>query len=167
MILTYIDPEPLSLAEVRRQCRVDGVDEDELIQFQIIPGARALAENKTGAAIRKARFQDTVALPAALEMGQVLLIESVTVAGLAVAFERTESARRTVVSAAGHEGAQAVVTYTAGISIDQHPGVRSWLLLACGWMYGDREMVRQWQFNEAPRYITDSLLLSINVPGAI
>lgn len=168
MILAYTGPEPLSLAEVKRHCRVDGDEEDELFEFAIIPGARALAESKTGAAIRHVRRCETVTLPGPLEVGQVLQVESVTVDGAPVVFTCAEAGRRTVVAADGLQGAQAVVTYTAGIALEQHPSVRSWMLLACGAAYAQREIIAPGQaLQEMPRHYTDTMLASIDVPAAL
>lgn len=168
MILEYIDPEPLTLVEAMAHCRADDPDEAAAFGDTIIPSARALAENKTGAAIRKARYSDTLVLGGALEMGQVIEVESVTVAGVAVAFVQTETLRRTRITAVGYPDQIATITYTAGIDMANHPGVRSWLLMVVAWMYACRELIAQGQPpSEQPRHYTDALLASIDVPAAL
>ena len=167
MLIDYIGPDPLTLDEVKLHARIDATDDDDAIELGIIPAARAMAEAKTGCAIRKARFTDTVELPGALSMGGVIAIETVTVDNVVITYTATETARRTVIDAPEFVTQRAVVTYTAGIDIAKHPGVRAWLLLACAWLYADRELVRDGIKTEMPRYITDTLLMSIDVPGAI
>lgn len=168
MMVEYIaEAEPLTIAEVVAHARIDAYDEYDAIELGIIPAARALAEAKTGCAIRKARYQDTITLPGPLSMGGVIDIEAVTVGGVAVAYTSASIARRTIIEASDYEGQSAVVTYTAGTDLSKHPNVRAWLLLACAWLYADRELVRDGSKTEMPRYITDTLLASIDVPNAL
>ena len=56
MIAQYLGDEPLTLAEVKLQCRVDGEEEDAYFEDVLIPAARALAEEVSGSAIRKGRY---------------------------------------------------------------------------------------------------------------
>ncbi|MBI3690120.1 MAG: phage gp6-like head-tail connector protein, partial [Mycolicibacterium aromaticivorans] len=51
--------EPVSLDEAKVQARIDSdlTDDDGFIQATLIPGARQLAETRTGAAIRPARYR--------------------------------------------------------------------------------------------------------------
>jgi len=167
MLVAYINPEPLTLAEVKLHARIDATDDDTAIETGIIPAARAMAEAKTGCAIRTARYTDTITLPGSLAVGGVIAIESVKVDGVTVTYTSAEVARRTVITSVENETKTAVVTYTAGIDIAKHPGARAWMLLACAWLYADREMVRDGNKTEMPRYITDTLLMSIDVPTAI
>ena len=164
MIVEYIDlDEPLQLFEVMSQCRVDE-GEEAYLAAAIIPAARALAESKTGCAIRQARYRDTFADASrcVLSMGGVLAVESVTVGGAPVAFTSTVQARRTCISAPDYAGKECIVTYTAGTDIDKHPGVRAWMLLVCGWLYAQRELLGG-DNSEPPPHIAESLLASINV----
>ncbi|OJW83816.1 MAG: hypothetical protein BGO66_17630 [Alicycliphilus sp. 69-12] len=155
------DAEPVSLAEVKAQSRVTHYAEDDLIELVIIPAARALAEQKTGCAIREARYAETVPdtsrLP--LSMGGVLEVESVKLGSEDVAYDTLLEARRTYVSAP----AGAVVTYKAGTNIANHPGVKSWILLVCAWMYANRELIGDSKME--PPYFTQTLLSSIAVPS--
>ncbi len=164
MIVEYLAlDEPLHLAEVMSQCRADECDEAYLVDA-IIPAARALAESKTGCAIRQARYRDTFADASrcVLSMGGVLAVESVTVGGAPVAFTSTVQARRTCISAPDHAGKECIVTYTAGTDIDKHPGVRAWMLLVCGWLYAQRELLGG-DNKEPTAHIAKSLLARINV----
>ena len=169
MIVEYLADEPITLAEVRAQCRVDEDDtsEDNYLSGVVIPAARALAEAKSGSAIRRARYSETVADVGAcvLAVGEVREIESVKVAGADVAYTSTTKARRTYITAASYPGKVGEVTYTAGIDIAKHPGVKSWMLLVCGWLYRNREMIDNLPMHEVPQHIADSLLSSISVPA--
>lgn len=163
MIVEYLTPnEPLTLAEVQAHCRVDG--EDAYLTFAIIPAARALAEAKTGCAIRPARYSDTFqdAAECVLAVGAVTAVESVVVDGAAADYTTTEDAGRTVVHTTAGAGKPCVITYTAGIDINQHPGVRAWMLLVCGWLYAQRELLGG-NNSEPPPHIAESLLTSINL----
>ena len=164
MILEYLAlDEPLHLADVMAQCRVDE-GEEAYLAGSIIPAARALAESKTGCAIRHARYRDTFsdASRCVLSVGGVLAIESVTVDGAPVAYVATVEARRTCIRAPDHAGKECIVTYTAGTDINHHPGVRTWMLMVCGWLYAQRELLGG-DNGEPPPHIAESLLASINV----
>lgn len=159
--VAYIDQiEPLLLDDAKLHCRVDGYDEDALFSDVIIPGARALAEQKTGCAIRNARYTDTIsdAGETALSVGGVTTIESVTLSGNSVAYTTRIQSRRTFVTAP----AGSLVTYTAGTDIQKHPGVKLWMLLVCAWMYANRELIGD--SKAEPPYFIESLLSSISVP---
>lgn len=154
--------EPVSLEDVKIQCRIDWDDEDGLIEGAIIPGARALAEGVSGCAIREARYQQAIPAEgsAALSIGGVLQIESVQLDGVDVAYTSRIEARRTYITAP----AGSVVTFKAGTDVAKHPGVKTWMLLICGWLYANREMLGG-DVKEPPRYISDALLASIAVPS--
>ena len=164
MIAQYLGDEPLTLAEVKLQCRVDGEAEDAYIEGVLIPAARALAEEVSGSAIRKGRYIEQVgnAGYSVLARGSVIEVESVTVNGEAVPFAVTLSGRRTVVQSPGFSGKAAQITYTAGIDIAVHAGVRAWMLLVAAWLYSNRELMGDRDGVKAPPYITVALLASIN-----
>ena len=86
MLIEYINAEPLTLDEVKLHARIDGMDDDDAIELGIIPPARAMAEAKTGCAIRTARYTDTITLPGSLAVGGVIAIESVKVDGVTVTY---------------------------------------------------------------------------------
>lgn len=168
MIAQYLGDEPLTLAEVKLQCRVDGDEEDAYIEGVLIPAARALAEQVSGSAIRKGRYieQTTDAGTSVLARGGVVEVESVTVNSDAVPFVVTQSGRRTLVHAPGFAGQAAQITYIAGIDIAVHAGVRAWMLLVVAWLYANRELMGQREGAKAPAHISAALLSSINVqPG--
>lgn len=165
MAAQYLGDEPLMLVEVKMQCRVDFDDEDIYLESVIIPAARALAEEVCGAAIRKARYVEQVsdAGHSVLARGSVIEVESVTVSGTPVPFEISLDGRRTVVQASGSAGKEAQITYTAGIDIAMHAGVRAWMLLVAAWLYANRELMGERDGAKAPPHISASLLSSINV----
>lgn len=165
MIAQYLGDEPLTLAEVKMQCRVDFDDEDAYLGTVVIPAARALAEEVSGAAIRKARYVEQVSDVgySVLARGSVIEVESVTVSGNPVPFAISVDGRRTVVQAKGFAGKAAQITYTAGIDIAMHAGVRAWMLLVSAWLYANRELMGERDGAKAPPHISASLLSSINV----
>lgn len=169
MIIEYLDEhEPLTLAHVKGQCNVGFEDDDEYFSDIVIPGARALAEEVSGAAIRPARYVDQVSDGGAAVLGKgcVMEVEQVLVNGEPVAFTTSRQGRRTVVLAPGAQGKPAEITYTAGITIANHPGVRAWMLLAAAWLYNNRELLAEREGSKEPPHIAKSLLSSINVqPG--
>ncbi|EHN65107.1 head-tail connector protein [Comamonas testosteroni] len=168
MIAQYLGDEPLTLAEVKLQCRVDGDDEDGYFEGVLIPAARSLAEEVSGAAIRKGRYieQASDVGNSVLARGCVIEVESVTVNGDSIPFAVTQTGRLTLVQASGCAGRAAQITYTAGIDIAVHAGVRAWMLLVVVWLYANRELMGQREGAKAPPHISAALLSSINVqPG--
>jgi hypothetical protein len=158
-LIEYLGTEPVSVDEVKQHCRIDDGDEDQYIATVIIPGARAMAEARSGAVIREGRYSETIVLGGVLSVGRVISIEDVVVNGVAVDFESTEKG--------GNEGKLATVTFLAGVDLTAFPGVKSWLLLTCGWMYANREMFSSGAGGviEMPRSYVDSLLAPIEVPA--
>ena len=167
-LIEYLGEEPVSIDEVKQNCRIDDDDDDLFIEGVIIPAARALAETRAGSVIRKGRYAETITLGSALSVGRVTSVEEVTVGGVSVAFQSTQKGRRTAVNAPGSEGKLALVTFLAGVDIVEFPGVKSWLLLTCGWMYANREMFSSGTGGiiEMPRSYVDALLSPIEVPAA-
>lgn len=166
-LIEYLGTEPVSVDEVKQHCRIDDGDEDQYIATVIIPGARAMAEARSGSVIREGRYSETIVLGGVLSVGRVISIEGVVVNGVAVDFESTEKGRRTAVNSSGNEGKLATVTFLAGVDLTAFPGVKSWLLLTCGWMYANREMFSSGAGGviEMPRSYVDSLLAPIEVPA--
>lgn len=172
MIVEYIDSqEPLTVFEVKLHCRVDHDSEDDFFENVIIPGARAMAEAKTGCAIRKAKYRDEFddIGVAVLAVGGVTEILEVTAEGAAItAYESTIRAGRTTVYAEDYRGKPGTVTYQAGIDLALHSSVKNWLLLACGYLYSQRELLYAGQaMQEMPQRYVDSLLSSIDLHAAI
>lgn len=80
----------------------------------------------------------------------VIEVESVAINGDAVPFVVAQSGRRTLVHALGFAGQAAQITYTAGIDITNHAGVRAWMLLVVAWLYANRELMGQRKGAKAP-----------------
>lgn len=162
--------EPLTLEEVKVWCRVDGDDEDALIENLVIPAARQLAETRTGAAIRKGRYRDILPSLAnyPLSLGQAIKIESVTVDDELVAPEQyalRQLGRESVIDAPAFVGATGAVVYTAGIDMEKFPAIKGWLLLAAAWAYDQRELlIRGQAVAEMPASYADALLVPLSQP---
>lgn len=83
----------------------------------------------------------------------VIEVESVAINGDAVPFVVARSGRRTLVHLLGFAGQAAQITYTAGIDITNHAGVRAWMLLVVAWLYANRELMGQREGAKAPAHI--------------
>lgn len=190
--LGMVGPEPLTYDEVVAQCRLDPDDDDsserDLIERIVIPAARALAEQATGAAIRKARYREHLPMvPAgqvfAAEKGQAYTLESIAL-GVRPGSPLLDLSRCYLVNGGkesllyteqgtwrelvGECPQGLLVTYLAGIDIDDHPSVRQYLLLAAAWAYRHRELLVLGQtLNELPDRYLLTLLASITVPPRI
>ncbi|KVH55278.1 hypothetical protein [Burkholderia cepacia] len=182
VLIEYLDDaEPLTFEDVAIQCRIDGDEEREFIEHTVIPGARHAAERKSGAAIRKARYFERLAgFPRGdfpLSIGQVLSVDSIEIRDATGAastldpkgYELVQLGREAwcaVLGSADWPHARAVtITYQAGIDIDKHPSVRSWMLLAAAWAYDHRELFSEGQgVAQMPEGYSDLLLDSITVP---
>ncbi|WP_334068752.1 hypothetical protein [Burkholderia cepacia] len=182
VLVEYLDDaEPLTFEDVAVQCRIDDDDERAFIERIVIPGARQAAERKSGAAIRKARYVERLAGLFAgefpLSVGQVRSVDSIEardVSGTASTldpsrYELVQLGRETLCALLGEAhwpSARAVtITYQAGIDIDKHPAVRSWMLLAAAWAYDHRELFSEGQgIAQMPDGYTNVLLDSITVP---
>ncbi|WP_034207206.1 hypothetical protein [Burkholderia cepacia] len=182
VLVEYLDDvEPLTFEEVAMQCRIDDDDEREFVENIVIPCARQAAERKSGAAIRKARYVERLAgFPAgefSLSVGQVLSVDSIEARDATGSaskldpsgYEVVQLGRETLcapLGAARWPSASVVtITYQAGIDIDEHPSVRSWMLLAAAWAYDHRELFSEGQtVAQIPDGYADLLLDSITVP---
>ncbi|AOI88977.1 hypothetical protein [Burkholderia pseudomultivorans] len=182
VLVEYLDDvEPLTFEEVAIQCRIDDEDERQFVENIVIPGARQAAERKSGAAIRKARYVERLAgFPAgefSLSVGQVLGVDSIEArdaTGFASTldpggYEVVQLGRETLCAPLGTarwpHASVVTITYRAGIDIDKHPSVRSWMLLAAAWAYDHRELFSEGQtVAQMPDGYADLLLDSITVP---
>ena len=179
VLVEYLeDAEPLTFGDVARQCRIDGNDEREHIETVVIPTARQAAETKSGAAIRKARYVERLAVfpqgEFSLAIGQVEDVESVVWRSPGEAtsplppalYEVVQAGRDTYLaptSAMGWPTATAVtITYVAGTDLEKFPSVRSWMLLAAAWVYEQRELFGSGQV-EMPSGFAEMLLAPITV----
>lgn len=193
VLIAFTGPEPLTYEDVVAQCRLDPDDDDsaerDLIERIVIPAARGLAEEATGAAIRKGRYRDHLPrVPAgnafAATMGQAFELESIALGATVGAALLDPSAAYLVNSGkesflytqqglpwrdvAGSCPQGLMVTYLAGIDIESHPSVRHYLLLAAAWAYRHRELLVLGQtLNELPDRYLLTLLAGITVPPRI
>lgn len=161
-----ISGEPVSVLDLKNHTRwdIDNTLMDSEIKNIYIPGARQMAETRTGSAIRPARYVQRLRdFPKcggsiAITHGQVMAIESITYASeggrqsLDLAF--VESAvidRETLVepSSGGWPEAKSglrgvEITYTAGIApsdmTTRYPCVRQWILMAAAWALEQPEL---------------------------
>jgi|GEM_PF-651223 len=193
LLIAHTGPEPLTYEDVVIQCRLDPDDDDtaerDLIERIVIPAARGLAEEASGAAIRKGRYRDHwPVIPAsssfALTLGQAFELESV-VLGVAPGSPALDPAACYLVNGGqesrlytsqgrpwrdlvGSSPQGMMVTYLAGIDIEDRPSVRQYLLLAAAWAYRHRELLVLGQtLNELPERYLLTLLAGITVPPRI
>lgn len=193
LLITHTGPEPLTYEDVVIQCHLDPDDDDtaerDLIERIIIPAARGLAEQATGASIRKGRYRDHIpVIPAsnvfAVTQGQAFDLESI-VLGVTSGAPTLDASAGYLVNGGqesllytqhgqtwreivGHCPQGMMVTYLAGIDIDDHPSVRHYLLLAAAWAYRHRELLSIGQtLHEMPERYLLTLLAGITVPPRI
>lgn len=162
-----ISGEPLTIDDVKTHARwdLDNTIADGDITNVYIPGARQLAESRTGSAIRPARFiQRLPEFPKeggtfAITHGLVMAIESITYLDAngarqsldASAFSDAVIDRETLVEPVGGKWPETTrslrgveVTYTAGIKpadlAANYPSVRHFILMACAWALEQPEL---------------------------
>lgn len=173
VLLEYLadSREPISVDEVKANCKIVHDAEDSFIRDVVIPAARKLAEERAGAAIRPARYSDVLPSLARypLSLGQVYEIEGVAVDGHdldAAGYSLIRLGREVLIDAPGFAVSTATVTYKAGVSdMGREPAVKSWLLLAAGWFLRQRELFLVGQpLQEMPCSFVDGLLNSITQP---
>lgn len=174
--IAYVGDPVLTLAEVAFQCRIELEDmEPELIEQIIIPGVITQCESKTGAAIRHASYEEywpeRYVSGHALDVGQVVEIESVEVVGKSPAldpatFELRRGGREDFLRfPTGRPSGELRIVYQAGVDLVAHPGVKSWLLMSAATAYKFRETLVVGQaLAELPRSYLDHLLAEITVP---
>jgi hypothetical protein len=178
--LEWIDAEePLTVDQVASQARLDADVAGELatyISTIIVPGARQLAETRSGSAIRKAKYRDTLqAVPRGavlLDMGQAYELSSVSIAGTAldpaayrlVKVDRDRQVRPT--AECWPAQGEMVVEYSAGVDVAQYPSVVQWMLLAAAWMIEQPAMFTVGDAVESlPTSYVDGLLAPVSVPA--
>jgi uncharacterized phiE125 gp8 family phage protein len=159
--------EVVSIADLKGHTRWDADNAlmDAEIESVYIPGARQLAESRTGSAIRPARYiQRLQDFPKdsgyiAITHGLVIAVESITYASInggRVSVDRStfDSAvidRETLIEPvagpwpAASKGLRGVeITYTAGVAPDvmavRYPSVRQWILMAAAWALEQPEL---------------------------
>lgn len=193
LLITHTGPEPLTYEDVVIQCHLDPDDDDtaerDLIERIIIPAARGLVEQETGASIRKGRYRDHLpVIPAsnvfAVTVGQAYELESIVLGvtpgaatlDLSVGYLVNGGQESLLYTQQGRPWRDVVgsspqgmmVTYLAGVDIDNHPSVRHYLLLAAAWAYKHRELLSVGQtLHEMPERYLLTLLSGITVPPRI
>lgn len=176
--IAYTGAPVLTLDQVAYQCRAEPEDlQPELIDLIIIPGVTAQGESKTGAAIREAIYEEDWPphYPSghALDVGQVIAVESVLVVG--DSGSPVEFGGRSEVIQAGKESylqfpdgrpeGALRIRYRAGADLQAHPGVLSWLLMAAETAFSHRGVLVVGQaLAEVPSSFVDHLLADITVP---
>lgn len=179
-LITAAITEPITLAQLKAQCRVDTTDDDAVLTLAI-QAARAKAENYTGTAIISQVWDQTLdAFPEAeieLLKPPVTTINSVTYVDAAGATQTLPGASYSLDAATfpgwllpayGNEWpdtrdqANAVtIRFTTGYAdANAVPGdMRAWLLLTAAFIYAQREvMVLGGKVAEIPSRFCDSLL---------
>lgn len=172
--------EPITLEQMKLQCRVDDASEDGLLAL-IIKAARAKAENYTGCAIISQVWEQTLdAFPCAeieLLKPPATAIEYVTYRDVDGATQVLPSNRYTLDAATfpgwllpevdagwpSTDGSANCITirYATGYAnADSIPDdMRAWLLLTAAFLYAQREaMVIDGKVSEIPGRFLDSLL---------
>lgn len=176
--IAYIGDPVLTLDQVAYQCRLDPEDVvPELIEGVIIPGVTGQAEARTGAAIRQAEYEEEwpehYTSGHALDMGQATAIVSIervladgSVEPLTDTFNLRNRGRESFLYFPdGRPPGVLLIRYQAGIDLDAHPAVRSWLLMQAGTAHEFREtLVSGTILAELPGSMLDSLLAEITVP---
>lgn len=192
-LLEHIGPEPITIDDVIYQCRLDADDVDggerELIERIVIPAARGLVEQATGAAVRKGVYREHLpSVPRgnvfAVGLGQAYELESVAV-GVSPAARLLAPADMYLVNSgqesllytqsgrswcevAGSAPQGLLITYKAGFDIANFPSVQQYLLLAAAWAYRHRELLAVGQaLHELPERYLLTLLAAITVPPRI
>lgn len=179
--LAYTGAAVLTLDDVAHQCRVDAEDvQPELIEQIIIPGVTVQAEQRTGAAIREATYEEdwpeSYASGSPLDVGQaseVLKVERILPDGTLEELPPADVPRHLrrgqresyLHFSAGRPAGPLRITYKAGLDVEANPGVRSWMLMHAGSAYAQRETwVVGTILANIPASYMDSLLSDITVP---
>lgn len=171
------DNEPLTVEDLVAHARLGSDEATALASYLesvVIPAARQLAETRSGAAIRRASFQDhRAAVPRGaiqLGMGQAYSIESITIAGQlqdpsTYSLLVIDKDPRVVPATGYWPHGSVTVVYQAGIDdMTRYPSVKNWMLLAATWMIEQPSMFTLEQAVQSmPASYVDSLLAPISV----
>lgn len=181
MALKLIIPpaeEPVTLAEAKAQCRVDGTDDDTFITA-LIQSAREMAEHETGRAlitqtwelvldafpaafvlrhppiisVESVKFIDSAGVQQTLDPADTLLDNDSEPGYLVPAYGKTWPDSYPVPNAVR-------VRYTAGYgdAADVPQSIKQWMLLMIGTAYAHRETVLAGQITTLGRQYWDALL---------
>lgn len=179
-LISAAGSEPITLAQLKSQCRVDTSDEDAVLTLAI-QAARAKAENYTGTAIISQVWEQTIdSFPEAeieLLKPPVSAVNAVTYVDAAGATQTLAGASYTLdtttfpgwlLPAYGTEwpdtrdqANSVTIRFTTGYAdANSVPGdMRAWLLLTAAFIYAQREvMVLGGKVAEIPARFVDSLL---------
>lgn len=177
--------EPVTLVEAKLHCKVDSTDDDTLITALIV-AARQQAEHRTGRALITQQWEFTLdRFPQQIELPRPALVSVQSVkyldeSGVLQTLASTEyqvvisELVGRVVPAYGKawpscqvQPDSVVVAYTAGYgnAAAVPNSIKTWMLMAIGTMYGQREAVSEGQKNEVPRDFFAGLLDPCWVPG--
>ena len=167
MSLTLITPpavEPVTLAEARAQCRVDGTDEDALLTMAIA-AARSRAEHETGRRLITQTWRQTLdefpleeirlEVPPVASISQLQYVDAAgtlqTLTGSAYVLDAAVGPAGWLYPADGtswpvtDDVLNAVrIDIVAGYGADGSfvPGdIRAWMLLTIGYLYAQREAI--------------------------
>ncbi|WP_095153960.1 hypothetical protein [Pseudomonas sp. Irchel 3E13] len=176
--IAYTGAPVLTLDQVAFQCRAEPEDlQTELIDHIIIPGVTAQGESKTGAAIREAIYEEDwpAGYPSghSLDVGQVVAIESIHVLGdagspvpFSGAVELIPGGKESYLEfPGGRPVGRLRIRYRAGVDLEVHPGVVSWLLMAAETAFTHRgQLIVGQSLAEIPSSFVDHLLADITVP---
>jgi len=186
--------EPVSVLDLKHHARLDDDDTslDAVIKSIYIPGARQLAETRTGSAIRPARYRQRLRdFPRAgdaiaITHGLVMTIESITYSTGAgqratldvAAVESAVIGREMLVepmsgswpnAAPGLRGVE--ITYTAGLATAdlaaRYPTVRQWILMAAAWAVEQPELFVMKDGIQGFQALPDSYLMGLLDPITI
>jgi hypothetical protein len=176
--IAYIGEPVLTLAQVAYQCRLDPEDTvPELIEGLIIPGVTAQAEERTGAGIQQAEYEEEWPVHYgsghALDVGQATAVVSVSqIQGDGSAVElmvahnlRNRGRESFLYFPDGRPDGELLIRYQAGTDLDVYPSVRTWLLMQAATAHENREtLVVGVTLAELPSSMLDTLLAPITVP---
>ena len=176
--IAYTGAPVLTLEQVAFQCRAEAEDlQPELIDQIIIPGVTAQGESRTGAAIREAIYEEDWPehYPSGhfLDVGQAIAVESIMMlggAGAPVEFtgavELTQGGKESYLAfPGGRPDGRLRIRYRAGVDLEAHPGVLSWLLMAAETAFTQRGLLVVGQsLTAVPSGFVDHLLADITVP---
>ncbi len=181
-MVIVIDPpgsEPVTLAEAKLHCKVDGSDDDSLISIYIA-AARAAAEHRTGRALITQTLEQVLdCFPASevplpnIPVAEITSVKYLDEAGVEQTLPNTEyrlnntGLKNWIFPAYGKSWpstqniAEAVrVRYVSGYggATSVPGGIKSWILLTVGTLYKNRETSLDVQQYSIPEQFHDSLL---------
>lgn len=176
---TAPNAEPIDITAAKLHCKVDGTDDDTLITA-LIASARQQAEHRTGRALVTQEWElsldsfpnDSLEIPLP-PLRSVSSITYLDTAGTRQTLANTEyqvitdelvgrvvpAYSKSWPSCRVHPGS-VVVTFSAGYGAasDVPESIKSWMKLAVGTWYENRDATVDGQFSELPRDFWDGLL---------